>query len=242
MSSPLASPLTLACGVTIPNRLVKAAMTESLADEWGRSTDKLCNLYKVWSEGGSGLLITGNVQVDRRYIERPGNVCIDGPQDEKQLECLRQYAKAAQSGGSKVFVQLGHAGRQSNGMVSTPMMIGIHTTIPLTSTCQHMFTYVYDREIHSVLLFVCLLVCLLVCFSLCASCPPLYLMCLMSYHIMSYHVVAITDQYGTRWTWKRSLRYACFCFWQPSGLGSGRIIGHQESLCVCCQGVSRHRL
>jgi 2,4-dienoyl-CoA reductase-like NADH-dependent reductase (Old Yellow Enzyme family) len=62
MSSPLASPLTLACGVTISNRLVKAAMTESLADEWGRATDKLCNLYQTWSAGGSGLLITGNVQ------------------------------------------------------------------------------------------------------------------------------------------------------------------------------------
>jgi 2,4-dienoyl-CoA reductase-like NADH-dependent reductase (Old Yellow Enzyme family) len=55
--------------------------------------------------------------VDRRYVERPGNVCIDGTQDEVQLERLRAYAKAGKSGGSKIFVQLGHAGRQSNGMV-----------------------------------------------------------------------------------------------------------------------------
>jgi 2,4-dienoyl-CoA reductase-like NADH-dependent reductase (Old Yellow Enzyme family) len=119
--SPLASPITLSCGVTIPNRLVKAAMTESLADEWGRSTPKLCRLYEVWSEGGAGLLITGNVQVDRRYVERPGNVCIDGNQDEEQLERLRAFAKAGQKGGAKIFVQLGHAGRQSNGMVSVSL-------------------------------------------------------------------------------------------------------------------------
>ena len=118
MSSPLNSPITLACGVTISNRLVKAAMTESLGDEWGRATDKLCNLYKVWSEGGAGLLITGNVQVDRRYIERPGNVCIDGEQDEEQLQRLRAFAEAGKVGGSKIFVQISHAGRQSNGMVS----------------------------------------------------------------------------------------------------------------------------
>lgn len=117
-SSPLDSPITLACGVVIPNRLAKASMTESLSDEWGRATDKLCKLYEVWSAGGAGLLITGNVQVDRRYIERPGNVCIDGPQDEEQLRRLSAFAKAGQSGGSKIFVQLAHAGRQSNGMVN----------------------------------------------------------------------------------------------------------------------------
>lgn len=43
-------------------------MTEGLADEWGRATDAHCRLYKRWSEGGAGLLVTGNVQIDRRYI------------------------------------------------------------------------------------------------------------------------------------------------------------------------------
>ena len=49
-------------------------MTEALADTKGRPTEELNRLYECWSKGGTGLLITGNIQVDRRYVERPGNV------------------------------------------------------------------------------------------------------------------------------------------------------------------------
>jgi 2,4-dienoyl-CoA reductase-like NADH-dependent reductase (Old Yellow Enzyme family) len=118
--SPLAEPLTLPCGLVLPNRLCKASMTEALADDFGRPTPELCKAYKMWSAGGTGLLLTGNVQVDRRYIERPGNVCIDGTQSEEQLELLRGLAASGKvHNGSKIFVQLSHAGRQSNGMVNS---------------------------------------------------------------------------------------------------------------------------
>lgn len=93
-------------------------MTEALADDWGRPTERLCRLYSRWSEGGAGLLITGNIQIDRRYVERPGNVCIDGAQDEEQIEKLKAFARAAQQHGSKIFAQISHGGRQSNGMIN----------------------------------------------------------------------------------------------------------------------------
>ena len=62
-------------------RLVKAAMTEGLADEWNRATDKHVTLYTRWAEGGSGALITGNFQIDRRYviwriIIRAAGICV----------------------------------------------------------------------------------------------------------------------------------------------------------------------
>lgn len=114
----ITSSLRLPCGVTVPNRLCKSAMTESLADEWGRPTERLCRLYDRWSQGGAGLLITGNIQVDRRYVERPGNVCIDGTQDDAQLELLKAFAKSGQSHGSLIFAQISHGGRQSNGMIN----------------------------------------------------------------------------------------------------------------------------
>jgi len=94
-------------------------MTEALADCRGRPTEKLCNLYERWSEGGVGTLITGNIQVDRRYVERPGNVCIDGEQDKKSLEMLTRFASAGKGGGrSRIIAQISHAGRQANGMVN----------------------------------------------------------------------------------------------------------------------------
>eukprot|EP01083_Nonionella_stella_P094660 265656_1 len=115
----LASPIELPCGLQLPNRLAKAAMTEGLADGLSRPTPELCRLYETWSKGETGLLITGNVQVDRRYLERPGNVCIDGAQSDAQLKLLKQYAASGQKyNDSKIFVQLSHAGRQTIALVN----------------------------------------------------------------------------------------------------------------------------
>ena len=94
-------------------------MTEALADSLGRATPELCRLYERWSAGGAGLLITGNIQVDRRYLERPGNPAIDGPQSEDQMARLRAYAEASMVGGNQTWVQLGHPGRQCSPLVNT---------------------------------------------------------------------------------------------------------------------------
>ncbi len=105
--------LTLPSGLEIPNRLVKAAMTEGLAQANNQANGTHVNLYRRWSEGGIGLQITGNVLVDRRNLERPGNVAIDGVQTNEARAALADMAQAAKSAGSPVIMQLSHAGRQS---------------------------------------------------------------------------------------------------------------------------------
>ena len=109
----LASPLTLPCGVVIKNRFGKAPLTEGLADPEHRATERHVRLYGRWAEGGAGLVVTGNVQVDRRYLERPGNVVIDGPQDERALAGLRAYARAGTANDTQLWMQLNHPGRQT---------------------------------------------------------------------------------------------------------------------------------
>jgi 2,4-dienoyl-CoA reductase-like NADH-dependent reductase (Old Yellow Enzyme family) len=109
----ISSPLTLPCGARLANRLVKAAMTEGLADADSRATPELARLYAIWSEGGAGTLLTGNVQVDRRYMERPGNVAIDGPQDETARARLAAWARAGTRAGNHLWMQISHAGRQT---------------------------------------------------------------------------------------------------------------------------------
>jgi 2,4-dienoyl-CoA reductase-like NADH-dependent reductase (Old Yellow Enzyme family) len=120
-TSILSAPLTLPCGITLPGRVVKAAMTEGLADEYNRATDKHVNLYSRWSthHNGGHVLLTGNVMVDRRHLERPGNVCIDGPQTPDQLLRLEEFARAAQKDGTHCWVQLSHPGRQANALVNS---------------------------------------------------------------------------------------------------------------------------
>lgn len=109
----LAQPLTLGSSERLPNRLVKAAMTEGLADPQGRPTQALARLYRLWAEGGAGLLITGNVLIDRDHLERPGNVILDRAPDGQTIAALKQWAQAARSGGAGLWAQLSHAGRQT---------------------------------------------------------------------------------------------------------------------------------
>lgn len=113
MATPLSEPLVLPCGVTLPNRLVKAAMTEGLSTPQNTVSPELITLYNAWSEGGAGLLITGNVMVDRRYLEAAGNVVIDGKQSQSALEGLSRMAEAGKTSGSKIVMQISHAGRQT---------------------------------------------------------------------------------------------------------------------------------
>ena len=105
----IASPLELPCGVTLKNRLCKAAMTEGLADAWNRATAEHGVLYQTWAKGGAGLILTGNVQVDRRYLERPGNVAVD---DNGGLDALARWAEAGSLNETQIWPQISHAGRQ----------------------------------------------------------------------------------------------------------------------------------
>lgn len=118
----IAAPLTLPCGVVLNNRLAKAAMTEGIADPRNHATARHETLYRTWAQGGAGLLITGNIQVDRRYLERPGNVAVEEATAEEGAAGLAAYAAAATANGTQAWVQLSHAGRQTPRRVSaTPV-------------------------------------------------------------------------------------------------------------------------
>ena len=110
--------LDLPCGVKIKNRICKGAMTEGLADEQNRATQKHVNLYGKWSAGGAAILLTGNVQIDHRYLERPGNVVIEGTQSNEQLSRLTAYAEAGTKNDTHLWMQISHAGRQTPASVS----------------------------------------------------------------------------------------------------------------------------
>jgi 2,4-dienoyl-CoA reductase-like NADH-dependent reductase (Old Yellow Enzyme family) len=114
----LTSTLTLPCGATLTNRMAKAAMTEGLATPDGMPTPELERLYRLWSRGGCGMLLTGNVQVDRDHLERPGNVVIDQEPDEAMKSALAGWAKAGTEGGNHLWMQISHAGRQTQAAVN----------------------------------------------------------------------------------------------------------------------------
>lgn len=106
----LNQPLHLPNGSALRNRLAKAAMSETLGTYDNRPTLDLVQLYRRWAASGLGLVMTGNVMIDRRALGEPGNVVIE---DEADLPVLRQWAEAATAQGASIWVQLNHPGKQS---------------------------------------------------------------------------------------------------------------------------------
>ena len=92
--SPLAAPLDLPCGVRLANRIGKSAMTEALAGPDDAPNVAHDTLYARWSKGGLAVQLTGNVMIDRRYLERPGNVVIDREPDDAMQAALAAWASA----------------------------------------------------------------------------------------------------------------------------------------------------
>jgi 2,4-dienoyl-CoA reductase-like NADH-dependent reductase (Old Yellow Enzyme family) len=118
MTVSLASHLTLPCGAVLPNRLSKAAMTEGLATPDGRPTPELERLYGIWSDGGAGMLLSGNIIVDKDHLERPGNVVIEAEPDPDMKARLASWAKAATRNGNHFWAQISHGGRQTQKLVN----------------------------------------------------------------------------------------------------------------------------
>lgn len=115
------SPLTLPNGSLLPNRFAKAAMEENLAATDHAPSGALLRLYRAWSEGGVGLMITGNVMVDRRAMTGPGGVVLESG---LHSERFAQWARSAQAGGGQIWLQLNHPGRQM------PASLGQETIAP----------------------------------------------------------------------------------------------------------------
>ena len=112
-------PLTLPCGHQVANRLCKAAMTEGMADAYDNPTVLHQRLYAAWARGGAAILTTGNIMIDRRYLERAGNVVVE---DDSVLPTLSAWAQAVRANGSQLWAQISHPGRQCPRMVSlTPL-------------------------------------------------------------------------------------------------------------------------
>jgi len=114
----LETALTLPCGVVIPNRICKAAMTEGLATPKGLPSAELNRLYELWSDGGAGILLSGNIQVDADHLERPGNVIVDRMPDNEMQAALASWTQAGTRNGNHFWAQISHAGRQTQTNVN----------------------------------------------------------------------------------------------------------------------------
>lgn len=113
----LKTELRLPCGAILKNRLAKSPMSDSLGDGEGNPTEAQIRLYERWAEGEIGISFIGEVQIDPRFPEKPGNLVL-GKQSSTKI--LKQLTSRATINGAHLWAQLGHAGALSHLPISKP--------------------------------------------------------------------------------------------------------------------------
>jgi 2,4-dienoyl-CoA reductase-like NADH-dependent reductase (Old Yellow Enzyme family) len=108
----LTDPLPLPCGIVLPNRIAKSAMSEDLAEAGHVPGAALSTLYTRWANSGAGLLISGNVMVDAKHLGEHNNVVFEGS-THPIPDTLKAWAAAGQAAGAHFWPQINHPGRQT---------------------------------------------------------------------------------------------------------------------------------
>jgi 2,4-dienoyl-CoA reductase-like NADH-dependent reductase (Old Yellow Enzyme family) len=103
--------LTLPCGAIIKNRIAKSAMSENMASHNHLPTKNFETVYETWANGGSGLLISGNVMIDTRYLGEPNNVVIE--RGFEGLTELTKWSYAGKKNNTHIWMQINHPGKQA---------------------------------------------------------------------------------------------------------------------------------
>ena len=80
-----------------------------MSDDFLEPSEALIHLNRTWAEGGAGLLLTGNVMIDRLAMTGPGGVVLD---KNSKLEKFVRLSTAAKTNGTRAWMQINHPGRQ----------------------------------------------------------------------------------------------------------------------------------
>ena len=96
--------------ITALNRLVRSATWEGMADDDGRVTDRLVNVYRELGAGGVGTVVTGVSYVLPEGKGIPGMLSAS---DDADIPGLSRIAEAVHEGGAKAFLQIAYGGTQS---------------------------------------------------------------------------------------------------------------------------------
>lgn len=111
--SAIAQPLTLKCGLKLPNRLAKSAMAEVMSGSNGLPSELHDRAYDEWGKANWGMLVTGNVQVDRRYLSTPFDNTLSPELGNELKASWKSWAHSSTQHGTPIVMQLSHPGRQS---------------------------------------------------------------------------------------------------------------------------------
>lgn len=105
----------------LPNRLIRSATHEGMADEAGRPTEAQAALYEELARGGVGLIITGYVGVHasgKSALHRMAMIDSDA-----LVPAHRRLVERVHAAGGRIALQLAHCGRQTwSGVTGQPLL------------------------------------------------------------------------------------------------------------------------
>ncbi len=93
----------------LPNRLVRSATAERMADDEGRPKPDFYELYRDLAEGGVGLIITGHMFIHPSGHAHQG---MTGIYQDDLAPGLARLADVIHEAGGRVVVQINHGGMQ----------------------------------------------------------------------------------------------------------------------------------
>jgi len=97
--------------LTLPNRLVRSATWEGMANDEGFMTPEILELYRRLAGGGVGLIVTGYAYVLPNGKGLPHQL---GVFSDAHMDGLARLAEAIHEEGGRVLLQLVHAGGQTD--------------------------------------------------------------------------------------------------------------------------------
>ncbi len=104
----LESPGTIGA-LNLPNRLIRSATAERLAEESGEARPELAEMYRELVRGGVGLIVTGHMFVHASGKAHPE---MTGIHSDAMIPSLAMLADAVHEEGGRVAVQINHGGMQ----------------------------------------------------------------------------------------------------------------------------------
>ncbi|MBB6447015.1 oxidoreductase [Bacillus benzoevorans] len=114
--------------LTLKNRIVMPPMGTNLAGFEGEVTDQLIAYYEERAKGGTGLIIVEFTCIDYEYGK--GFVRQVRLDDDRCVPGMFRLANAVHKYGAKIFIQIHHAGRQSNSTLINGKQIVAPSSVP----------------------------------------------------------------------------------------------------------------
>ncbi|EFO99909.1 hypothetical protein CRE_18623 [Caenorhabditis remanei] len=115
----LGEPLIFRHGKKANNRIMKSPLSEKMynwkqhnLETLGLPTEEIINLYSHWGQGGYGIILTGNLGVDPKYVGEAGQglVTLENTNEESRKLFAKQ-AQVMKATGALAIAQTNHVGK-----------------------------------------------------------------------------------------------------------------------------------